>query len=248
MPIKYKGVDIANIYHPGNTKISNISVESAPTPFEKNFPIGIKIKNVDISDLAKSRYQDFNTAGSVSLPVGYKHISAFGWGGGGGGGGHGGGGRKCCCGGTNRGNSGAGGGNGGTGGYFAISKYPIQPGQKIDISVGNGGVGAGNGGSANNCNGGKGKDADAGAKGGDSNIHVGGTHICWAEGGHGGGGGNAGTSGGNGNRGGNGGNGGRNYGGGATHADGAPGQWSGVGGGQNAAGTNGFVRVYLHYQ
>jgi hypothetical protein len=247
MPIKYKGIDITNIYHPGNTKISNISVEGGPTPFEKNFPLGIKIKNVDISDLAKSRYQDFNASGTVSLPVGYKHISAFGWGGGGGGGGHGGEGRKCCLG-TNKTTNGAGGGSGGTSGYFSISKYPIQPGQQINIAVGNGGGGAGNGGNFKTHNGGKGGDGGGGAKGGDSNIHIGGAHICFAEGGHGGGGGNAGTSGGDGNAGGNGGNGGRNYGGGVTHADGAPGQWSGFGGGQNTAGSNGFVRVYLHYQ
>lgn len=246
MPIKYKGVDITNIYHPGSTKILNLSLEGAPNQFEKNFPIGIKIKNVDISDLVKSKYQDFNDSGSVSLPVGYKHISAYGWGGGGGG--HGGNGRKGPCGAGGRNNSGAGGGTGGKSGYFSISKFPLAPGQAINIAVGKGGGGAGNGGNFNNCNGGKGGDAGGGAKGGDSNIHIGGTHICSAEGGHGGGGGNAGTSGGNGNAGGNGGNGTRNYGGGATHVDGAPAQTSGNGGGQNAAGTNGFVRVYLHYQ
>ncbi len=63
MPITYKGVDITNIYQSGNnTRISNISLAGPPSPFEKSNPIGIKINGQDLSDLATTKYYEFNSS------------------------------------------------------------------------------------------------------------------------------------------------------------------------------------------
>jgi len=209
MSIKYKGLDIQNIYQSGNTyTFQKYNFLGNPIPFEKNFPIGYKIGNNDLSDLAVSPYVEITPANSGTTGIkldsytnlGYKHISIYGYSAGGGGGGKGGKGQygsNCNAGAGGKKTNGGNGNNGGSGQYFAISKYPLPPtSNNINVIVGAGGIAGQNGNPAPcySLNNGKGNDGNTGGDGGRTTISIGNTIIINANGGTGGQRGNGGTS------------------------------------------------------
>lgn len=254
MPITYKNIDIANIYQQGtDVTISNISLAGPPmSDFEKNNPIGIQINGRDLSNLAISKYQEFNTMTSVTLPIGCKHISAYGWGGGGGRGGRGGDGCKGSSG--NKTNGGAGGG-GGNGGFFAISKYQLNNADTtMNINVGALGIN-GNSGNDRNCgvggSAGAGNDGNDGSAGGLSSVDIGNISIASANGGGGGKGGGSGNSSNAGGGGFTGSSGVASYVSGYVESENSPkiSNSTGIGAtnSNNINATPGYVRVYFHY-
>ena len=263
--IKYKNVEINNIFQPASNMNNDVYFGSYSFMLRdggdiaKNIPFGATKDGVDISDLASARYEDCNyirTSYAIQSSFNFKSISAVGWGAGGGEGGRGGQGRSVrritindIIGKVDY-HSGGNGGTGVLGSFFAISKYPIV-GNKVNLVMGEGGTPGWNGADANNDN-------KPGVKGGDgyqgktTTIKVGNTTIVSVDGSSGGGGGNGANQNSAGTRGTD-----ANTEGTVTYADNYN-TYNGNTGNINSEnvyrtsrntsqGRHGFVRIYFHY-